>query len=127
MSKNKALKRGVNEEEEEFFRSEEWKFAKETIRNVFVFIVIACAAMGLELIVKWMDSSGSSRAFVVVLTALEYGLFGYDVIWFISKLSSSLYKSIMNTIDSLEQFKWQRECRKRELQEIIDRRSNESK
>ena len=57
-------------------------FLVETIIGVLIFLIIACAAVGLSFLVTFLDSNGVDNVIVVGLKFAEYAIFFIDLILF---------------------------------------------
>ncbi|MGB0718482.1 MAG: hypothetical protein ACPGO7_04040 [Alphaproteobacteria bacterium] len=66
--------------------SPEFVFAKNTLIRVFVFIVIALSAVGLNSIVVYLEDRGAPTWVIVALSLSEFILVAADVLWFIKPL-----------------------------------------
>jgi len=58
------------------------KFLIETITGIFVFVIIAIAAVALSYFVIFLKSHGVDVVIIVGLTIAEYGIFTVDLILF---------------------------------------------
>lgn len=72
----------------------ELKFAKDTLKRVFVFIVIALSAVGLNAIVELLKAGGVPTWITTPLSVGEYALIAADVLWFIRPLIQEIVEMI---------------------------------
>lgn len=59
-----------------------WKFLVETLVGVFIFVVIAAAAVAIKFAVKELEKRGVDGFIIWGLVAAEYALFTTDLILF---------------------------------------------
>jgi len=68
-------------------RSEWWRapaqFTLHILTGTFLFVVIACAAASLALLVALFERNNLDRVLVWGLKLAEYFLFGFDVLFFL--------------------------------------------
>lgn len=69
-----------------FDSSPEWSFAKNTVKRVFVFTLIALSAVGLNSIVESLKAGGAPTWLTFALSAAEFVLVVADVLWFVKPL-----------------------------------------
>ena len=68
-----------------FQNNPELKFAWETLKKVFVFVVIALSAVGLHAIIEALQNR--TTIFILgSLTLVEYAILFVDVVWFMRAL-----------------------------------------
>jgi hypothetical protein len=73
-------------------------FAAHALVGSLVFVVIALPALGLSLLVHWLESRGAAGYVISVLTALEYVIVTIDAIAFTWHLLYSTYKAFKESI-----------------------------
>jgi hypothetical protein len=66
--------------------SPEWSFAKNTVKRVFVFTLIALSAVGLNSIVEMLNAAGAPALLTYSLSVAEFLLVVADVLWFVKPL-----------------------------------------
>lgn len=75
------------------------KFIKELFIGAFIFISVAAVAVALSLFVRFLEENKISRYITGGLTAIEYLMFGVDLILmfiFILRTSIDLGKALWN-------------------------------
>jgi len=87
------------------FGPEDGEFVADTIKNVLRFCLIGLAALGLQAYVIWMKQNGADQFVTALLTAVEYLLLIADVVWFVSRLAVSVYKSVISARAEIAQAK----------------------
>ena len=63
-----------NIQEKEHWFSPVAHFAAHAVVGSLVFIIIALPALGLGLLIKWLELQGTSTYVLLVLTGLEYAI-----------------------------------------------------
>ncbi|NBA95492.1 hypothetical protein [Pseudomonas sp. R5(2019)] len=71
--------------------AEDVHFAKEMIHNVFWFLTIGLATLGLEHLVQIAEDRGTSQSIIVTFIIVKYAMLAADVIWFLSRLIVGTY------------------------------------
>jgi hypothetical protein len=64
----------------------ELRFAWDTLKKVFVFVIIALSAAGIHKLVEILEYSGTPPTITLPLTFVEYVILLLDVIWFVHRL-----------------------------------------
>jgi hypothetical protein len=76
--------------------SRELHFVKDTLKRVFIFVVIALSAVGLHACVEVLKEHEVSVAITAALTAVEYLILVADVVWLAKPL-------VIETVASLKE------------------------
>jgi hypothetical protein len=108
MQKTK-INHSLNKQKKNLFtillNSEDSHFAIDITKNVFWFCVIALSALGLESIVEWEQTKGTSKLTIYLLTGVEYAVLIADISWFLSRLALTTYIGIMKVINEIKKYR----------------------
>ena len=70
------------------------RFLVHAVVGTFIFVVIACTALGLELFVEWLEEGGLGGPIVWGLKFGEYALFCADLLLFLIFLGRTFKRAL---------------------------------
>lgn len=69
------------------------RFGVHSLMGTVMFCILALPALGLNLLVHWLEQKGFSPYVLAILTALEYIVLTLDAVLYLFLLVKSLYKA----------------------------------